>query len=235
MKKMYFPAFTLLIFNLVFTFKVNINAAIAGNEGEKAYCGGGSGNPCFPAPTNTSKSSVNDVVEGGPTIRELIVEAGGYLLQSCSDVNAFFNKIELAELYGPDYKSLKETLNAAIYHMEKARATYFQLKSLARVTPYNQEVISRLINFDYDAFQKENGLLSSVFVMVEDFLSVGDVTGVFNKFYSYSGQILDLLYTLKRYVAADIFPQIFNVWQVNQKYSEFKLFGQYIAQVFYSI
>ncbi|NIM17272.1 MAG: hypothetical protein GTO45_35145 [Candidatus Aminicenantes bacterium] len=119
--------------------------------------------------------------------------------------------------------------------MEQARATYLQLKTLAAATPYNQEVIYKLINFDYDAFLQENRLFPSVFARVKGFLSVGNVTGVFNEFHLYTGQILDLLYTIKREVDAEIFPTLSTVWCVNQQYSEFKLFGQYVAQVFYSI
>ena len=207
---------TILIVWLVFT--VNLNALMAGNEGEGAY--GGTGE-------NSGGSAA--------AIGELIVKGGGFLFQSSADIDTFFNKIELAELSGPDYEALQTSLNAAIDHMEKARATYLQLKTLAAVTPYNQEVIYRLINFDYDAFQKENGLFPSVFARVKDFLSMGNVTGVFNEFYLYTGQILDLLYTLKREVDAEIFPTLSTVWRVNQQYSGFKLFGQYAAQVFYRI
>jgi hypothetical protein len=206
----------ILIALLVFT--VNLNAFMAGNEGEGAYSSSGE---------NSGGSAA--------AIGELIVKGGGFLFQSSADIDTFFNKIELAELSGPDYEALQASLNAAIDHMEKARATYLQLKTLAAVTPYNQEVIYKLINFDYDAFQQENGLFPSVFAGVKDFLSIGNVTGVFNEFHLYTGQILDLLYTLKKEVDAEIFPTLSTVWRVNQQYSEFKLFGQYMSQVFYSI
>ena len=209
---------TLLIAWLGFT--VNLNAFLAGNEGEVAYgvSGENSGG-------NTAAAAIG----------ELIVKGGGFLFQSSADIDTFFNKIELAELSGPDYEALQTSLNAAIDHMEQARATYLQLKTLAAVTPYNREVIYKLINFDYDAFQQASRLFPSVFARVKDFLSAGNVTGVFNEFYLYTGQILDLLYTLKREVDAEIFPSLSTVWRVNQQYSGFKLFGQYASQVFYSI
>ena len=115
MKKITFSTITLIVC-LAFTFNVNLNAYIFGNEGEKAYCGDGSGNPCPPDPPKTSTSSINEDY-AGPTIRELIVEGGGYMLQSSSYINGFFNKIELSEISptGPDYKGLQITINAAIY------------------------------------------------------------------------------------------------------------------------
>ena len=88
---------------------------------------------------------------------------------------------------------------------------------------------------DYETFQKENQLFPNVFTRVKDFLSIGDVTGIFNEFYLYTGQILELLHKLKKDIDAGIFPDLSIVWRVNQKYSEFKMFGQYSAQVFYRL
>lgn len=233
MKKISISIITILIFCMVFT--VNLNAAMIANESNGAYCGGSTGNSCPPDPPKTSSTSSSNEGYVGPTIRDLIVEGGGYLLQSSSDINDFFNKIELSELSRPDYETLQTSLNAAIYNIEKARDTYYHLKTLAGVTPYNQDVIYMLISFDYDTFSEEKGLFPYVFSKVKKLLSVGDVTGVYNELYSYTSQIMDLLYTIKRYVDAGIFPKLSIVWGVNQKYSEVKLFGQYVARVFYSI
>ena len=237
MRRVIFSTTTILLVCLVFTLNFNLSAALAGNEGEKAYCGESSGNPCPPDPPKAISTYRSNEGYAGPTIRQLIVEGGGYMMKSSSYINVFFNKVELSELYstGPDYKGLERTINAAIYYMEKARGTYCQLSTLAALTPYNQEVIYRLINLDYDTFQWEHGLFPHVFAKVKDFLSGGDVTGVFNEFYSYAGQLLVLMYTLRKEIDAGNFPNLSTVWKVNQTYSEFKLFGQYTAQVFYSI
>ena len=222
---------TMVIFVLA-VFSVDLNAAMGGNELDKAYCGGVSGNPC---PPYLPKTKSSDTFPNGSTIRELIIQGGGSLYRSGSHINAFFNAVELSELSSPDYKQLQGTLNEAIFTMENARATYLQLKHLAGVTPYNPEVITRLVNFDYNTFQKENGLIAPIFKNVRELLAVGDVTGIFNEFEVYCGQILDILYTLKKDIDAGIFPNLSTVWRVNQKYSEFKLFGQYATQVFYGI
>jgi hypothetical protein len=130
---------------------------------------------------------------------------------------------------------LQKTLNAAIFYLEQARVSYSQLKNLAAVTPYNQEVISKLLNFFYESFQQKNDLFPVIFAKVKGFLASGNVTGIYNEFYSYTGEILDLLYLLKKDIDAEIFPDISTAWSVNQKYSEIKLFGQYTAQIFYSL
>ena len=170
-------ALSLITISIVFlVFSTNLNALMAGNESEGAYL------PPPPAPNGTA--SIRSI-----TLRLLIADGGSRFFKSAGHINHFFSLVESSEVTGPDYKGLQKTLDAAIFYLEQARFTYLQLKNQAAGTPYNQEVISRLLNFDYDSCQQENG----------------------------------------------IFPDISTVWGVNQKYSEFKLFGQYVARVFYSI
>ena len=172
--------------------------------------------------------SIND-------INTNIIEGGGYLLQAGSDIHTLLSRVELSELSGLDFKGLQKTLDAAIDNLEKARENYYQLKNLAAVTPYNQDMITRLMEFNYDGFQRENGLIPSVFERVKRFLITGDLRGIYNEFYSNTGQILDTLYSLKKDVDAGIFPKIPTLWSLNQKFSEAKLMGQYTSMVFYAI
>lgn len=213
---------TILIVYLVFTFNVNLNAAIAGNESDSAY------SP--PPPTPNGVASICSI-----TLRQLIADGGSHFFKSSGQINQFFSLVESSEFTGPDYKGLQKTINGAIFYLEQARVTYLQLKSLAAVTPYNQEVIFRLVRFDYDSFQQENGLFPIIFEKVKGLLAAGNVTGIYNEFYSNTSEILDLLYILKKDTDSEIFPDISTVWSVNHKYSELKFFGQYVAQIFYSI
>lgn len=164
-----------------------------------------------------------------------IIEGGGYFLKAGSEINTLLSRVEFSELSGLDFKRLQKTLDAAIDNMEKARKNYYQLKNLAAVTPYNQDVISRLIEFNFDGFQRENGLIPAVFEKVKGVLIAGDLRGIYNEFHINTGQILDLLHAIKDDVDAGIFPRIPALWQINQRYSELKLFGQYVSMVFYAI
>jgi hypothetical protein len=195
---------------------------MAGNESDGAY------SP--PPPLPNEVASIRSI-----TLRQLIADGGSHFFKSAGHINQFFSLVESSELIGPDYKGLQKTINGAIFYLEHARATYLQLKNQAALTPYNHEVISKLLNFDYDSFQQEKSLFPVIFEKVKGFLSVGNVTGIYNEFYSNTSEILDLLYILKKDTDSEIFPDISTVWSVNHKYSKFKFFGQYVAQVFYSI
>ncbi len=210
----------LIIIPLVLMFSFSLNAFMAGNESCNAFPEG-----CDPG--GRAKS--------GPTIGSLIIEGGHYFLKSGSDMLLFLSLFEISELSGPDYDAMQSAINSAIENMEKAKNAYYQLKNLAAITPYNQEVISRLIEFDYAKYQKENGLIPAIFEKVREYLIIGDVRGVYNEFYCNTGQILDVLYDLKKDVDANTLPNLSTLWRINQKFSEVKLFSQYIAEVFYSM
>jgi hypothetical protein len=168
-------------------------------------------------------------------IRRHIIDGGGYFLQVGSDINTLLSRVEFSELYGLDFEVLQKNLDAAIDNLEKARGNYYQLKNLAAVTPYNQDMIDRLIKFNYDDFKEGNGLIPAVFESVKMYLKNGDLRGIYNEFYHNSGEILDTLYTLNKNVDAGIFPKISTLWSLNHKYVESKLFGLYAAMIFIEV
>jgi len=223
--------FSILLIFICVAFSTPLFGAMAGNESCNAFsttdpsCNTGSSNSTTPRLT----------LSVTPTIGGLIAEGGSTLLQSISDFNRFTSLYERSEIDGVDFKLMQAALSDAIANMEKAKAAYRSLKDLAAVTPYNWTIIDRLMGFDYYAFGRERGLIGSIFQKVEQYLTIGDVRGVFREFYIESGRLLELLYSLKRDADAFILPGLSTVWRLNQKVSEFKLFGQYVAEVFYAI
>lgn len=208
----------LILFMCVFVGK--LGAYMFGNESCQAFqlsCNGGSG------------------LISSNSIGSLIIEGGRNFFKSNSEVCFFLSLVEISELTGPDFKALQTAINSTINDMEKAKTAYYQLKSLAANTPYNQEVILQLMQFDYLKYQNENGLLSEIFGKVEKFLSRGDVRGVYNEFYSNTLQLLKILYTVKKDIDSNVLPNISILWRLSQKFSEVKLFGQYVTEVFFGI
>ncbi len=222
MKKKSLSFITLLIVCLMLVFSVHLNAAMAGNESDRAYLP--------PPPQPNGMASIRSI-----TLRQLIADGGSHFFKSAGYIDQFFSLVESSEVSRPDYMGLQKNLDAAISYLEQARTSYLQLKNQASETPYNQEVIYKLSSFNYESFQEDYVLSPVIFEKVKGFLAAGNVTGIYNEFYSYTGEILDLLYLLKKDIDAGIFPDISIAWSVNQKYSEIKLFGQYVARVFFRI
>ncbi len=218
------------------------NAIMSGNDSCNAFAGGNvqvshlnktlSDDPCDLYPPSNNVAIVSDQTY---TINSLVIDGAAYFLKASADANLFLNYIELSDKTGADFNKLKETLNAAIKSMEKASASYLLLRDLANATAYNQAVINRLLEFDYEGFMKKNALIPVLFDKVQGYLAAGDVRGVYNEFYLDSVMLLKLMYELKSKVDRNIFPNRNNLWVLNQKFMESRLFGQYVAQVFYNV
>jgi len=87
------------------------------------------------------------------------------------------------------------------------------------VTPYNDSFIAALASFDYDGFMEKRHLNAVVFTRLASLLRSGDLTGVYRDIYQKTGEISQLLYTVKSAVDKDIFPGIPLLWDINQQYA----------------
>jgi hypothetical protein len=168
-------------------------------------------------------------------IRIYIIEGAGYFLNSHSGIQTFLNRVELSELNGIDFNEMREILYKAIEDMEKAKDSYYSLIKEAYRTQYNPVMINFLLKFDYDIFREEKGLNLTIFENVKNYLSRGDIRGVFSTFLSNSENILELLYNIKELMDADKLPDISILWRLNQDYIEAHLFGQYTSEIFHEI
>jgi hypothetical protein len=209
-----FIGLTILIF-----MNIKVYSVLVGNYTDCGFGGGG----------GESKSLTSF------TIRIYIIEGAGYFLNSHSSIQALLNRVELSELNVIDFNEMKEILYKAIEDMEKAKDSYYNLKQEADKTPYNPVMINFLLNFDYGGFQEEKGLNLTIFENVKNYLSRGDIRGIFSNFLANSESILEQLYAIKEWLDADKLPEISILWRVNQTYVEAHLFGQYTSEVFYDI
>jgi hypothetical protein len=104
----------------------------------------------------------------GPSIGVLIIDGASYFLQSHSHMLLVLNKVELSELYGPDYPGMQALVKEALDNMQKAGEIYKSLIAAAKETPYNPEVITKLMMFDYEIFRETNGLNKDIFLGLKD-------------------------------------------------------------------
>ena len=172
---------------------------------------------------------------GRTVIGQYVIEAAGYFLNSQSDFLLLLNKIEMMEIDGIDYAELQQVINNTVIDMEKARAKYYDLIQLADSTPIAIPRITQLMNFNYMSFQESKGLNSGIYDEVKTYLIGGDVRGLYYQFLANIQSILDRLNLIKADVDAEVIPSTSGLWRVNQLYTEALLFGQYTAEIFYSV
>jgi len=206
-----------LLIPLFFLTSLCVFPVVWGNWTDGAYTSGSSGN-------DGKRSS-------SPSIKVLVIQGAGHFLKSHSDYQLFLNRVELAELAGADFSELRDILNSTISSMESTNITYFELKNLAAATPYNQEVIEKLKTFDYHGFQEGKGFNTGIFLEVKSVLSKGNVTGAYESMFSKTAGLLERLNNIKKDIDNNIIPDIYGLWELNQKYSDALFFGQYTAMI----
>ena len=193
---------------------------------------------------NYSEKGFEDPQEPGSTmskvssaaaIEDLVIRSATYFLKSKAHVYDLSSSLEAADIDGVNFYEYQTLVNNALGDMRAARYYYQALKDKANLTPYNQDVINQLTNFEYKSFSKEYGLNGDIFGQVTRYLKAGDIRGAYARMYTYTDTIIDHLETIQRDVYYYRFPETTNIWKLNQECASMLLFGQYVAQVFYKI
>jgi hypothetical protein len=185
---------------------------------------------CFSTPEGIRMAGADTM-----SIKELVIRGAGCFLRGKAYVSRFAEKVELSELQGIDFYHMNQLLWRALTSMKSAHYYYQTLKKKADETPYNPQAIQELAIFDYDTFGEKNNLVKDIYADVKSCLIKGDVRGFYGHLLIYTDNIIDLLRTLKGNIEIGIFPDIENIWTLNQKCSKMLLFGQYASRVFKAI
>jgi hypothetical protein len=206
----------------------NLLSLVVGNESQKGFDNPPGAPDAHGAPRYTG-------VKANSTIENYIIKGAGYFLNGYADTLLFLNTVELAKLEGLPYDQLTKIITDAAADMENAYVTYAALEQEAAHTPYNPGVVRQLEIFDYDGFMAKNNLNPVIFKKVEGYLRNGNIRGVYHYLYTAVESILQVQYRIKAAVEVGKFPDVADLWILNQTYSEALLFGQYVAQIFYEI
>jgi hypothetical protein len=164
-----------------------------------------------------------------------VIDGAGYFLEAYSNTLLLMKKIEWSSKEGLKTDELKLLVDHALKNMEAAREAYDNLTRAADNTPYNPAIIEKLKAFDYDTFQKANGLNPETFASVKAYLGNGEIRKLYYDFSSTIDEIAGLLKQVKVQIDAGNFTPVKEIWKLNGLFSESLLFGQYVSQVLYTI
>ena len=213
---------TVLIGALLFS-AAPVYARLCGNSSDGAFAGG------------DGTSSPDGANLACLSMEELIIKGAEYFFKAHADINWLSENVEVSDIYGADYYTLWWAVNSALDNMNMARYYYQELQYKANNTPYNQVVLNKLLDFDYDAFQEQNSLLKDVFSEVKGYLENGDVRGVYSHTSAYFDSLTNTLETIKGELYAGKVPSNNHMWNLNQVCAKAHMFGQYVSRIFYAI
>ena len=199
---------------------------ICANGAGLGYC-----DPATDPGCNETKSGVALSLDYAP-IESYIEEGGGYFLNAFSNILSMSNRVEMTNLAGVDHDELRKIVNNGLDNITRARYTYFLLIRAAEKTPYNQDVLLKLKDFNYREFMTANSLNSVIFRQVAEYLEKGDITGIFKQMNTTFLSIEELLLSIKAKTDLNRPPQLTDIWTLNEAASNTLLFGQYAARIF---
>jgi hypothetical protein len=169
------------------------------------------------------------------SIEYYIQAAGTYYLEANSHLQTLLKLVEQQEIHGVNYFEMQFVVNRALYNMQMAKQTYEQLIRKAEATPYNENFLAQLREFDYDSFMQKNSLNPVLFDLVRQYLQNGDITGMFKRTYADVTVMIDLLVNIRDSVYQYGLPGISLFRQLNEKQALTSVFGSYTARVFSEI
>lgn len=171
----------------------------------------------------------------GASLGQLVIDGGGYFLQSNGEFQVFLAKVELSAAYGVNYEELRASLDKAIENMKMANSLYYEIWQLSLALEYDPVVLGKLKGFDYIGYQVKNSLNPTTFGAVSSLLKKGDVRGAYRAYYLGTEKLLAGLKEIKAVVDANRTPVIARCWRLNQSYLELELYGQYAAEIFMNL
>ncbi len=195
----------------------------------------GNGSGCVYCSAPTESAGFNNAPCSNNLINLHIEEGAASFLSSYAIMLQVMSKMELINQQGFDNDEFKLTVNMARTKVREAIQSYKQIIELAESTPYNPDIVASLQNLDYISFKAGNNMNDSIFCDVQDYLQNGDVTGAYRWIYENLLTISRSLDTLSESLGSEAIPQAALFWDLNKKYNHTVLFGQYMAEVFYSL
>lgn len=220
LKKLILGSFVLLLFQInIFSFwAINYSQTI------------------FNSNNSTTGPSANGSIykSSGSSLENYIIQGAANFLDSYNYTLQYMKKTEAMPLEGVNPVELKELLTSALASMKQANESYVSLKNLADRTPYDLDKVIALKGFNYEKYLRNNSkyLNKELFKDVKSYLSDGDVRGIYRKMVSDTAQIIVILNRLISATESGAILCLEDTWKVNQLYSQFLLFGQYVAQIF---
>ncbi len=209
--------------------KIMVLAVICFFTADNAYsriCGNGAGGLY----QNPGKNGV----DGDNVIEKQVIEGAGYFLKAQSSMMRFLALYQLQDR-GVDFQEWREQLELTTGYVKQAKEAYFNLLAMAKATPYNRLMVSRLEAFDFDSFRQQHKLNPDISDRIKECLSGGNVDGFFLHVAKRITHIEMLLQQISGDVTVEKVPELTVVWKINAMFTENHLFGQYAARVFYAL
>lgn len=168
-------------------------------------------------------------------VGDMITDSASELLQSASEAFLFLNEVEIADKNGLNINMALQRVDMAAARVEQALRLFQNIINVGREAGYERKRISKLKEFSYDQFARDNGLSEETMREVSTFLGRGNVLGFYRRHAHNLQTLLDTLNRIKADLLAGKRSENQVLWSLLQQYNTTMLFGNYASLVFYKI
>lgn len=165
----------------------------------------------------------------------VLIEGAASLLQSYSDFLLLLNESEMSALNGFDLVKAEGFAKSALEKLETAQYNYYLSVNILSGRNFDQSLITRLMDFDYEGYRTLNELQSETMYRVAYYLSHGDVVGTYEAAYKDIGKLITGLSPILSDIRTGAAPKLEKLQKVYKQYSDLMQFGYYASLVFAEI
>jgi hypothetical protein len=165
----------------------------------------------------------------------LIVKGASHFIQAGHAIFSLLNEAEMSGIGGFSFLKAPKAAESAAEHLEIARTTYIQTLSIIKEMNFDQELVCRLKEFDYQGFAALKKLHPDVMERVASLMSQGNIMTVYEKAPRDIEGILNTLSPIANTIQQGIVPKIEDIRTLYLQYSDNMLFGFYVSMVFSEI
>jgi len=213
--------FTLILLIILFT---NLNSVVIMNY----YCQTLEPEQC------EDNSTTLDSKLSERSIGSLQAQAAAEFLAANASYQKFLEQYELTEINLSNYSDQSITIGETISHISNAERFFIFIYIKSQSFNLNIDIVESLKIFDYELFCDRFHMNHTIMKEVEKYLKRGEVFGVLYRIIEKAGEINIRLTHLKSSIDKNI-PDIDAIYDINQRFANTSLFGQYVAMVFREI
>lgn len=156
-----------------------------------------------------------------------VVTGSLHFLKAKSNIDMLLYEYEKSALQSFNTAVSFDYLEKGIAELEASRKSYNEALLIGTRLGYSQAKSELFQSFNYDDLIQLSNYNQLIATKVKNYLSKGDILGLYKKNIENLDEILDTLYAINDRMKSGKKPEITLIWRVFQQYSEAALFGNY--------
>jgi hypothetical protein len=164
-------------------------------------------------------------------IEDNVILGATHFLNSKSNADLLLMEYEKSGRQEFNFTLALEYVEKAIAELESSKEKYVKAAEIGERLGYIETRQTWFKEFSYDTFIVENNFNQEIAGVVKNYLMKGDILGVYRHNINNIDGLLNVLYSIREKLKANIKPEISAFWFLLERYAENALFGNYASRL----